>query len=69
MIALDLMLGHEGGYVNNPKDQGGVKKYGITQNISRAPRGTKCSPCRNESPDQRISYGDLSAHLLGTIGR
>ncbi|MDM7852689.1 glycoside hydrolase family 108 protein [Pseudochrobactrum kiredjianiae] len=37
--ALDLMFGHEGGYVNNPKDPGGSTKYGITHKTLAAHRG------------------------------
>lgn len=29
--SISLVFGHEGGYVNNPKDPGGPTKYGITQ--------------------------------------
>lgn len=38
-IALDLMFGHEGGYVNDPKDSGGPTKYGITHRTLAAHRG------------------------------
>ncbi len=37
--ALDLIFGHEGGYVNNPKDPGGATKYGITHKTLAAHRG------------------------------
>lgn len=37
--ALDLMFGHEGEYVNNPKDPGGATKYGITHRTLAAHRG------------------------------
>ena len=37
-VALDLMFGHEGGYVNNPKDPGGATKYGITHKTLAAHR-------------------------------
>ena len=37
--ALDLMFGHEGGYVNTPKDPGGATKYGITHRTLAAHRG------------------------------
>ncbi|MDM8343797.1 glycoside hydrolase family 108 protein [Pseudochrobactrum sp. sp1633] len=37
--ALDLMFGHEGEYVNNPKDTGGATKYGITHKTLAAHRG------------------------------
>ena len=39
--ALDLMFGHEGGYVNNPKDPGGATKYGITHKTLAAHRGVR----------------------------
>lgn len=29
--AFEAVIGHEGGYVNNPKDPGGETKYGITK--------------------------------------
>lgn len=29
--AFELLIGHEGGYVNNPKDPGGETKYGISK--------------------------------------
>lgn len=30
-FAIDRVLGHEGGYVNNPKDPGGETKWGISK--------------------------------------
>ena len=33
--AFELVIGHEGGYSNNPKDPGGETKYGISK-IGRA---------------------------------
>lgn len=30
-IAFERLIGHEGGYVNNPKDPGGETKYGISK--------------------------------------
>ena len=29
--AFDILIGHEGGYVNNPNDPGGETKYGISK--------------------------------------
>lgn len=29
--AFEILIGHEGGYVNNPKDPGGETKYGISK--------------------------------------
>lgn len=31
LIAIEILLDHEGGYVNNPKDPGGETKYGISK--------------------------------------
>ena len=33
--AFDRLLGHEGGFVDHPKDPGGATRYGITQRIAR----------------------------------
>jgi lysozyme family protein len=35
-LALSIVLEHEGGYVNNPKDPGGETNYGITRSTARA---------------------------------
>lgn len=38
-VALELMFGHEGGYVNVKTDKGGPTKYGITHTTLAAHRG------------------------------
>ncbi|WP_131669260.1 glycoside hydrolase family 108 protein [Psychrobacter pygoscelis] len=32
----DRLMGHEGGYVNNPKDPGGETMWGVTKRVARA---------------------------------
>ena len=34
--AFDLLIGNEGGYVNNPKDPGGETNWGITKAVAVA---------------------------------
>lgn len=34
--AFDRLLGHEGGYVNDPRDSGGATNYGVTQAVARS---------------------------------
>ena len=34
--AFDRLIGHEGGYVNNPKDPGGETNWGVTKATARA---------------------------------
>lgn len=34
--AFQILLGHEGGYVDHPDDPGGKTKYGITEVVARA---------------------------------
>jgi len=33
--AFDILLSHEGGFVNHPKDPGGATRYGVTQRVAR----------------------------------
>lgn len=35
-LAFDRLLGHEGGYVNDPRDPGGETNWGITVAVARA---------------------------------
>lgn len=35
-LAFDALLGHEGGYVDNPKDPGGATRWGITERVARS---------------------------------
>lgn len=34
--AFHLLLGHEGGYVDHPKDPGGATNWGVTERVARA---------------------------------
>lgn len=34
--AFDVLIGNEGGYVNNPKDPGGETMWGVTARVARA---------------------------------
>jgi lysozyme family protein len=34
--AFQRLIGHEGGYVNDPRDPGGETKYGISRRSTRA---------------------------------
>lgn len=34
--AFDRLLGHEGGFVDHPRDPGGATRWGITQRVARA---------------------------------
>lgn len=34
--AFEKLLGHEGGFIDHPKDPGGATRYGITQRVARA---------------------------------
>lgn len=40
---LDLVLHHEGGYVDHPKDPGGATNYGITKKVYEVFLGRSCT--------------------------
>lgn len=35
-LAFDALLGHEGGFTDNPSDPGGATRWGITERVARA---------------------------------
>ena len=35
-LAFDALLGHEGGFTDNPRDPGGATRWGITERVARA---------------------------------
>lgn len=41
---LELVLVHEGGFVNHPKDPGGATNFGVTQKVYDAYRKTRARP-------------------------
>ena len=41
---LELVLEHEGGFVNHPKDPGGATNFGVTQKVYDAYRKTRARP-------------------------
>lgn len=41
---LELVLKHEGGFVNHPKDPGGATNFGVTQKVYDAYRKTRARP-------------------------
>ena len=40
-VALDTILHHEGGWVNNPNDRGGETNLGVTKKVYQEWGGTK----------------------------
>jgi lysozyme family protein len=41
--ALELVLHHEGGYVDHPKDPGGATNYGVTKKVYERYLGRECT--------------------------
>jgi len=35
-LAFDALLGHEGGFTDNPSDPGGATRWGVTERVARA---------------------------------
>lgn len=59
--AFDRLIGHEGGYVNNPKDPGGETNWGVTVAVARAegyPGAMRDLPRETAKRIYRRSYWD-----------
>jgi lysozyme family protein len=54
--AIKLVLGHEGGYVNDPGDPGGATKYGVTQKDYTAWTGDENLNVANLLPSEAVQY-------------
>jgi len=68
---IEIILDHEGGYVNNPKDPGGETKFGISKraypklNISGLTRNQAITIYKNDYWDKyKISEIDESCRLM-----
>lgn len=56
--ALELVLKHEGGYVDHPKDPGGATNYGVTKKVYEAYLGRECT--KQEVKDMPLeAVGDI----------
>jgi lysozyme family protein len=56
--ALRLVLLHEGGYVNHPRDPGGATNFGVTQRVYDAHRRRKALPLQSV---KSITQADVAA--------
>jgi lysozyme family protein len=50
--SLDMVLHHEGGYVDHPKDPGGATNYGITKKVYETFLGRPCT--KQEVKDMKL---------------
>lgn len=59
--AFDILLGHEGGFVDHPADPGGATRWGITQRVARAHGYTsdmRAFPVSEAKRIARLAYWD-----------
>lgn len=56
---LPLVLAHEGGFVNHPKDPGGATMKGVTQAVYDAYRTTKKLPLRSVKSITKVELNDI----------
>ena len=57
--ALQLVLAHEGGYVNHPQDPGGATNKGITQRVYNAYRRRNGQPPRSVKEISNLEVSDI----------
>ena len=50
--SLDMVLHHEGGYVDHPKDPGGATNYGVTKKVYETYLGRECT--KQEVKDMKL---------------
>lgn len=58
-VVLPLVLAHEGGYVNHPKDPGGPTNKGVTQKVYDAYRTTKGEKLRSVKSITMVEIADI----------
>lgn len=67
--SLSLVLAHEGGFVNNPKDPGGPTNKGITQRVYDTFRTAKARPIRSVKLIEDSEVGEIYRNeYWNTIG-
>lgn len=57
--ALKLVLEHEGGYVNHPRDPGGATNKGVTQRVYDEYRRKRNEPLRSVKHIEAVEVGDI----------
>lgn len=62
--AIERVLGHEGGYVNDPRDPGGETNWGITVGFARA-HGYTGDMAKMTREEAKVLYEDGFWDLLG----